>query len=210
MVAMMRVPRSRGALSGIVLLLLGIWGGLVPFVGPYFHYAYTPDKAWAYTTGRLWMNILPAAATVLGGLVVLVSINRAIAAAGAWLAAIGGIWFVVGGVLSTLWTAGGHTATGTPIGGTLLRAVANIGFFSGLGAVIVFFAALALGRFAVVGIREAAHRGPLGVPPQPAVAPEDRPVGAAVPGEHVARPGVTDAGAAGEHVAGPGAPGATP
>ena len=50
MTGMLRVPRSRGALNGGLLVLLGIWGGLIAFVGPYFHYAYTPDKAFTYTT----------------------------------------------------------------------------------------------------------------------------------------------------------------
>ncbi|MGO8979125.1 MAG: hypothetical protein ACLP70_13885 [Streptosporangiaceae bacterium] len=56
MTAMLRVPRSRGALSGVLLILLGLWGGLVPFVGPYFHYAYTPDRAWDFTAGRVWLE----------------------------------------------------------------------------------------------------------------------------------------------------------
>jgi hypothetical protein len=33
----LRVPRSRGVLSGLLLVLLGAWGALVPFVGPDFH-----------------------------------------------------------------------------------------------------------------------------------------------------------------------------
>jgi len=41
MSGMLRIPRSRGALSGVLLVLLGTWGGLIAFVGPYFHYAYT-------------------------------------------------------------------------------------------------------------------------------------------------------------------------
>jgi hypothetical protein len=159
MAGIMRVPRSRGALSGALLLLLGIWGGLIPFIGPYFRYAYTPDRAWAYSTGRLWLEILPGAAVVLGGLVVLLSRNRAVAASGAWVAALGGAWFVAGGVLSTLWTASAAPAAGAPAGGTLARAVEDIGFFSGLGVVIVFFAAVALGRLTVLGRREAARPG---------------------------------------------------
>ena len=176
MAGILQVPRSRGALTGSLLLLLGIWGGLIPFVGPYFHYAYTPDRTWAYSTGRLWLEILPGAAAVLGGLVVLVSRNRAVAAFGAWLAALAGIWFVVGGGVSTLWTASGASEAGTPVGGTLARAVEDVGFFAGLGAVIVFLAALALGRFAVVGVREAGHRvrEPVTVPPQAAPEPGDR------------------------------------
>jgi len=151
-----RIPRTRGAFSGVLLVLLGAWGGLVAFIGPYFHYAYTPDKAWVYTTGRLWLEILPGAATVLGGLLVLGSARRHTAVFGAFLAALGGAWFVVGNLVSTLWNSGTPQA-GVPAGTGLTRLAAeNLGFFTGLGVLIVFFAALALGRFAVVGVRETA------------------------------------------------------
>jgi hypothetical protein len=155
MAGMLRVPRSRGALSGVLLLLLGVWGGLVPFVGPYFHYAYTPDRGWAYTSGRLWLEILPGVATALGGLIVLGSANRAVAAFGAWLAALGGAWFVVGRTFSR-WPATHLPEVGVATGSALMRTVEEIGFFSGLGVVIVFISAFALGRFAVLGPREAA------------------------------------------------------
>jgi hypothetical protein len=154
MTGMMRVPRSRGAFCGLLLILLGAWGGLVPFVGPHFHYAYTPDTSWTYTSGRLLLEILPGAATALGGLIVLGSRNRPVAMFGAWLAALSGAWFAVGGILSTLWTAGGVTAAGTPVGGAGARVAEQIGFFTGLGLVIAFLGALALGRFAVVGVKE--------------------------------------------------------
>jgi hypothetical protein len=151
-----RIPRTRGAFSGVMLVLLGAWGGLIPFIGPYFHYAYTPDKAWVYTTGRLWLEILPGAAAVLGGLLVLGSARRHTAMFGAFLAALGGAWFVVGNLVSTLWNSGTPQA-GVPTGTSLTRLAAeNLGFFTGLGVLIVFFAALALGRFAVVGVRETA------------------------------------------------------
>ncbi len=155
MAGMLRVPRSRGALSGVLLVLLGAWGAVIPFIGPYFHYAYTPDSAWSYTTGRLWLEILPGAATLLGGLIVLAAASRPAALFGAWLAAMSGVWYVVGMPLSTVWTAGAVPAAGSPVGGTLTRAVEQVGFFDGLGAAIIFFAALALGRFTVLGHREA-------------------------------------------------------
>jgi hypothetical protein len=154
MTGMLRVPRSRGALNGALLVLLGIWGGLIAFVGPYFHYAYTPDTAWTYTTGRLWLEILPAAGAIVGGLIVGGTASRPVAIFGAWLAAASGAWFALGAVLSTLWTTGGAVAAGRPVGGTLSRTVEQIGFFTGLGVVIVFLAAVALGRFTVIGVRE--------------------------------------------------------
>jgi hypothetical protein len=142
--------------SGLLLVLLGAWGALIPFVGPYFHYAYSPDKAWSYTTGRLWLEILPGAAAALGGLVVLSSARRPAAILGAFLAALGGAWFVVGNLVSVLWNHGIPEA-GIPVGSNLTRlALEELGFFIGLGVIIVFFAALALGRFAVVGVKDAA------------------------------------------------------
>jgi hypothetical protein len=156
MAGILRVPRSRGALSGVLLVLLGAWGALIPFVGPYFHYAYTPNHTWTYNTDRLWMEILPGAAVLLGGLIAMIASTRPAAAFGAWLAAVGGAWFVVGRPLSTLWTTGHVVAAGHPVGGAAIRAAEDIGFFTGLGVVVVFLAATALGRFTVVGAREAA------------------------------------------------------
>jgi hypothetical protein len=153
MTRMLVFPRSRGAVSGVLLVLLGAWGGLIAFVGPYFHYAYTPDTAWTYTQGRLWLEILPGLGAVVGGLVTLVSRFRPVAMSGAWLAALSGAWFALGGVLSGLWAGG--PVPGTPVGGTVIRVAEQVGFFTGLGVVIVFLAAAALGRFSVIGAREA-------------------------------------------------------
>ena len=94
MAGVLRVPRSRGALSGVVLVVLGAWGALIPFIGPYLQFAYTPGTVWVYTTARLWLEVVPGIATAAGGLILLSSANRAFAAFGAWLAALAGGWFV--------------------------------------------------------------------------------------------------------------------
>ena len=181
MAGMLRVQRSRGAFSGLLLILLGIWGGLVPVVGPYVHYAYAPDRAWTYTSGRFWLEFLPAGAAVLGGLILLFSRLRPAALFGAWLAALSGTWFAIGTMLVPLWN--GSLSVGTPVGGTVARTAEQIGFFTGLGVAIVFLAALALGRLSVVGIREGAI--PAGTLParrftrRHKVAPEPEPEAAA-------------------------------
>src|SRR4051794_33243337 len=68
-----RVPRSRGAASGVLLLALGAWAALVPFIGPYLNVAFTPrpNSAWHWTADRGWFHVLPGALTVLGGLLLL-------------------------------------------------------------------------------------------------------------------------------------------
>jgi hypothetical protein len=153
----MHVPRSRGATSGLLLVLLGIWGGLVPFLGPALGYAFTPDTSWHFTWGRLWLEILPAAATVLGGMWLMGTSNRVSGWVGGWLAAAGGAWFVIGQEVSRLWN-GGSFAAGVPTATSTLGQVAEwIGFFLGLGTVIVFLSALALGRMSVVGVRDVRH-----------------------------------------------------
>lgn len=147
-----RVPRSRGAISGFVLVLLGIWGALIPLVGPYAHFGYTPDATWHVSGGRVWLEILPGAAAALGGLLLLTAANRITASFGGWLAAVGGAWFVVGPTLRTLLHIG---SVGTPIHTSDSgRALETLLLFSGIGAAILFIAGVALGRLAVVGIRD--------------------------------------------------------
>jgi hypothetical protein len=151
------ILRSRGALSGVLLILLGAWGALVPFVGPYAHYAYTPDTAWHFTLARLWLEIVPGAAAMLGGALVIVSSRRLLAGGGAILGALGGGWFVAGRAVNALWPHLG--VPGVPAGTSVTRVVLEeLGFFTGLGAVIVFFAALALGRCSAAASRAAAPR----------------------------------------------------
>jgi hypothetical protein len=167
---MLRVPRSRGVLSGLLLVLLGAWGVLIPFVGPYFHYAYTPDAAWTYTSGRLWMEIMPGAAVFLGGLILLATALRPMAMFGAWLAIIGGAWFALGPIFRPLWASMSTLAPGTPVGSTTMHVAEQIGFFSGLGVAIVLIAGLALGRLTVVGTRDVALVSEPGPAPGPAPA----------------------------------------
>src|ERR1039457_3724631 len=143
--------RTRGGLSGLLLILLGAWGALAPFVGPYFHYAYTPDRTWAYTSGRLWLEVAPGLAAVLGGLVVLTSRSRVVGGLFAFLAALGGAWFVAGAAITAQFVRNGSINPGVPVGaaagGTATSTrqfLEGLGFFTGTGVLIVFFAALAL------------------------------------------------------------------
>jgi hypothetical protein len=152
---MLQMRRSRGAASGLLLVVLGLWGALIPFVGPYFRYAYTPDTTWTYSTARLWLEILPGAAVVLGGVLLIIATGRHVALFGAMLAAAAGAWFTLGPLLSPLWN-NDVPLGGSPAGTTVyMRIMEQLGFFSALGVVIVFIAAMAIGRIASVssGIR---------------------------------------------------------
>ncbi|MCK9875267.1 hypothetical protein MXD59_05640 [Frankia sp. Ag45/Mut15] len=148
-----RIPRSRGALSGVLLMLLGIWGALIPFIGPAFDFGFTQDSAWTWSSARFWLELLPGLAAFAGGLLLLLSANRATAALGAWLAIAAGTWFIVGPTLAGPLHLG---ALGFPRGGSVRQAFEWLTFFYGLGAMIVFLGATAWGRLSVRGVRDVA------------------------------------------------------
>jgi hypothetical protein len=149
MAGIMRIRRTHGILGGVLVALLGIWGALIPFVGPYFHYAYTPDKAWTYDHGRLVLEIMPGTAAFVGGVLLIYAFSRHVALLGAFLGIVAGAWFAVGSVLAPLWTSANYA--GVPAGTTtLMRTMEQIGFFTGLGVALVLVSAAVAGRITAV------------------------------------------------------------
>ncbi len=152
----MQIPRSRGAVSGLLIVALGVWGALAPFIGPLFDFAFTPDRPWAWTAGRGWLEVLPGLVAVFGGLLLFVSRNRATAMLGGWLAVAAGAWFVVGRAVAGPLGLG---SAGRPVAENETKQVwLELTYFSGLGALIVFLAALAVGRLSVRTARDVAYR----------------------------------------------------
>jgi hypothetical protein len=168
----MRIPRSRGAVSGLLLIVLGAWGGLVPFVGPYFGLAIGTNDTWDWSTDRLWMSVLPGVVAVLGGLILVQSAHRGGASLGAWLGVAAGAWFVVGPTVSRLWTSDGGSAMGTPLGDTNRQVLEQLTMWEGLGVLIVAVAAFAMGRLAIRAARDVELNEPAVVPARPLGADE--------------------------------------
>ncbi len=169
------MPRSRGALTGLLLILLGAWGALVPFFGTYINWAYTTDPAWTWTAGKGWLEVLPGAVAGLGGLMLLSAGNRASATLGGWLAVVAGAWFVVGQAFAPILAIGD---VGQPAASTdLKRALLEITYFTGLGALIVFLGGAALGRVAVRHARDvvATQPAPVAAPAAAADVPPAEP-----------------------------------
>lgn len=159
MAGVTRIPRRRGSLCGVLLVLLGAWGALAPYVGPYFKFAFTPDKPWVHTQGHIYLSLVPGAVAGVAGLIILITRSRALGVLAGLLAAAGGAWFVVGqGVTATLLrrpsitigtplTRSGAAVTGTT---TSYQELELLAFFAGLGILIAFFGALAIGRFSMI------------------------------------------------------------
>ena len=198
-------------MSGLLVLVLGVWGGLIPFIGPYFHYSFGGDHTWHFTMQRLWLCILPGGVAVIGGLMLMRASSRVGGLTAGWVALVAGAWFAVGPAVALLWD---HTiyAIGAPNGGQARRMLEWVGYFSGLGVAIVGLAAFAMGRFfsrprlveepAVVAADVAAAEGPARHEPVTraavADAPAERTVVRDVPAERTA---VRDAPAEREVVA---------
>ncbi|MCV7423042.1 hypothetical protein H7K45_21035 [Mycobacterium yunnanensis] len=151
----MAIPRSRGAASGFLIVLLGLWGALVPFVGPLFDFAYDSGLGSSWTNARGWLEVLPGAVAVIGGFLLMTSRNRAAGMLGGWLSVVAGAWFVVGRVMATTLTIG---EIGAPVAPTPVKAAwLELTYFYGLGALIVFFGAMGLGRLSVRSVRDVDH-----------------------------------------------------
>jgi len=151
----MRIPRSRGAMSGLLLVLLGLWGALIPFIGPYADFAYDPNTPWTWTAARGWLQVLPGAITVLGGLMLMLSRNRVTALFGGWLAIMAGAWFVVGRLFATPLGLGDFGAPVTT--GQTGLVLLELTFFTGLGSLIIALGGMALGRLSVRSVRDISY-----------------------------------------------------
>ncbi|WP_099024250.1 hypothetical protein [Mycolicibacterium palauense] len=150
----MQIPRSRGAASGILLILLGAWGALIGFVGPYFDFGLAGDAAWTWTAQRFVLQVLPGVVVLLGGVLLVRTANRAAALLGGWAAIAAGGWFVIGPVLSPLIGLGDVATTGAAGSSGAHSAAVVLASFGGLGAVIVLIAALGVGRLSVRSVRD--------------------------------------------------------
>jgi hypothetical protein len=152
----MRVPWTRGATSGVLLLIFGAWAAIVPFIGPYLNFAYTPstNTAWIWTESRGWFEVAPGAAAFVGGLLLLTTTNRAVAILGSWLGIAGGAWLIVGPSLTDVLDK--SIGTPDPASTINVQALEELFFFYGVGALILFVASVALGRLSVQSIRDVA------------------------------------------------------
>jgi hypothetical protein len=156
-----RIPRTRGGICGVLLILLGLWAGLGPFVGPYVHFGYTPDATWHYSLGRLYFSIIGAGAAVLGGLLAAGTRHRGVGIFGGLLAALGGIWLIGGHEFMTVVLQKSY-AVGVPIipaglAGHSLSVreyLETIALFTGAGMLILLLGAITMGRFSMIAAQD--------------------------------------------------------
>ncbi|MBV9594223.1 MAG: hypothetical protein JO147_10590 [Actinobacteria bacterium] len=148
------MPRTRSALHGIALVLLGAWAGLAPFVGPYMNFGYTPNpnETWNWTAGRGYLSVAVGAAAVLAGLILIASAHRLALLAAAWLGVAAGAWLIVGSLLTTY--MGTSIGQPDPAQSEGVRLLETLFYFSATGAAILLISATAEGALSVRGIRD--------------------------------------------------------
>jgi hypothetical protein len=83
---------------GVLTILLGAWGGIVPFVGPVFGYSADAAGSWTWTSAHAWLFLVPGATAVVGGLMMMIggTVHTGVTKIGSLLAICAGAWFVVG------------------------------------------------------------------------------------------------------------------
>ena len=135
----MRTVTAR--LLGLMLVLLGAWGGIVAYVGPRIGYRMDDGPAWDWTTAHWQLHAAPGGAVVLGGLLLLAAAPRVVARLGAVLAILGGMWLVVGPLFASMWLGSG--AETQLASSTLSEALRPLGYHYGTGMLIIAAAAYA-------------------------------------------------------------------
>jgi hypothetical protein len=167
-------------MSGLLVLVLGVWGALVPFIGPYFGYAFGSHATWLYTSNRLWLDVLPGGAAVIAGLLMMGASTRRAGIVAAWLGLAAGGWFLAGPAVSTLWGHSAGAPIGHPLGGQTRQAFELLGYFYALGGVIIALVSFAGGRFSARPAVEASTGTVTAQQFQPAGYAEAAPGGATV------------------------------
>jgi len=138
---------GRAKIAGGVLLVLGLWGALVPFIGPSFGYGMGGVAAWTWTESHATLHLAPGVAAIVGTLFLLWG-RRAGQTFGSLLAMTGGIWFVIAPSLHPLWAGQGMAGMSGMSGmgdSATSSALSAIGYHYGTGVLIAIVAAFTFG-----------------------------------------------------------------
>ncbi|HWB67843.1 MAG TPA: hypothetical protein VG708_13550 [Mycobacteriales bacterium] len=140
---------TRRPVTGVLLMLLGAWAAILPYVGPAFGYRMTAAGSWTWTASAWELHLAAGALVLVGGMMLVLS-RWGSTAIGAWCAIVGGVWIVLGPLFASLWLP--VTSSETQVfSSTLNDAARPLGYHYGTGLLIVLIAAYVLGRASVLG-----------------------------------------------------------
>jgi hypothetical protein len=128
--------KFKNTLSGSLLIAVGAWAAVAPFV--------VGTWLWEWNPGRFLLAVLPGGAIVLGGLIMLGG-RRLLISVGGTLALAGGLWFIIGPPAYALFVG---QDLGTGPSGESVRLLQWVGFFFGAGVFVSLLSSYALGFLA--------------------------------------------------------------
>ena len=130
--ARVRARPLGASLTGLGALLVGAWGALAVYVGPYFGFKPTTSRTWDWNLQNGMLHLLPGAVAFAAGLMIL-AIGPARRGAGraltlpAVLLMAAGAWFVIGPVAwPTFETGAAYAAASSATRELLNQACANL------------------------------------------------------------------------------------
>jgi hypothetical protein len=134
---------------GMLTVLIGAWGTLIPFVGPTFGFSADGSNSWHWSFPHALLAVIPGILAVLMGVAILsdtkamgVGRGRVSLVMGGLTTLIAGAWFIVGPLAWPVLTNNGpYYAGGSPF-----RILVNqLGYGLGTGAILIFCGAYSLG-----------------------------------------------------------------
>ncbi|SDY56615.1 hypothetical protein SAMN05661080_03880 [Modestobacter sp. DSM 44400] len=137
---------ARVRTSAFVILILGAWGALVPFVGPLFGYRMGGTPAWMWTESHVTLHLIPGIVAAIGGALMLRSVRSSVRL-GAVLGSLGGAWFILAPTFHPAWAGGGGGGS-MMMGGVWNQIASALGYHYGIGVAILAVAMYALGALA--------------------------------------------------------------
>ena len=141
------MPRMSLEMSGFLILCLGAWGGIVPFVGPLFGYSADGAGSWRWDQAHALLFLIPGAVAVFAGLLIMTGAMAVIARPGllvfaGFLAAVCGAWLVVGPLAWPVLHGSKFFVTASP----LREFEYWIGYSLGPGGLLLALGAFVVGR----------------------------------------------------------------
>ena len=143
------VPRFSLGVAGLLLVVLGAWGGIVPFIGPTFGFSADGKGSWHWELTHALLSLAPGAAALLAGLLIMTGagtrvFHTALTGLAGFIAVLAGGWFVIGAIAWPLL----HNSVVIVYAPPATTLEYFVGYFGGVGCLLIFLGAFVVGRSA--------------------------------------------------------------
>lgn len=140
-------PARRAAMTGLLMMLTGAWGGAVAYFGPDIGLSPAGARSWQWTAAHTILSLAPGAAAVAGGLVVMFGSRLVLGGLqrlGALLTFGAGGWFVLGAAVYPVFYGTPAPGYGHVAGGPLMNLAAVAGYGAGVGIALCVLSGVAM------------------------------------------------------------------